>query len=569
MSSHTHPKRWIVSDPIPSDIDQLLCNYPSFFRQVLYARGITDESAAHRFLLGEADQADPYQLTGMEQAVARLEQALDDSEPIVVYGDYDVDGVTATALLTQVLRRYGAEVTSYIPHRFDEGYGLNTEAIENLAQQGAKLVVTVDCGIRSPREAERAHELGVDLIITDHHHPSEEIPTATAVICPKQPGDQYPDKNLSGVGLAYKIARALEMKRPQDQVHGDDWIDLVAIGTVADVVPLTGENRVLVRRGLNRMRMMARPGLAALCGVARVDLNRISAGDIGFMIGPRLNAAGRLDTALGSLRLLMSEDYMQAGMLAQQLDDQNRKRQEMTQTILNEAVRHVDEYGSEDILFAFSPEFSSGIIGLAASRLVDVNYRPAIVGFDDEQNGVTRASCRSIPEFHITRALDQCKDLLVRHGGHAMAAGFTVENRNRAELVERLKEIAADQLKEQDLKPVVHIDHEIPLCDLRPDFLPYLDMLQPTGQENPEAVFASRGLRVTKASTVGAEGKHLRLTVTDGKITYDAIAFRMGDRKATMPERIDLVYVFEKNEYNGRVSLQLNVRDFKESGFAD
>lgn len=569
MSSHTHPKRWIVSDPIPADIDQLLSSYPSFFRQVLYARGITDETAAHGFLLGEADQADPYQLTGMEQAVARLEQALDGSEPIVVYGDYDVDGVTATALLTQVLQRYGAEVTSYIPHRFDEGYGLNIEAIENLAQQGAKLVVTVDCGIRSPREAERARELGVDLIITDHHHPSEEIPVATAVICPKQPGDEYPDKNLSGVGLAYKIARALEMKRPQDQVHADDWIDLVAIGTVADVVPLTGENRTLVRRGLNRLRMIARPGLAALCGVARVDPNRVSAGDIGFMIGPRLNAAGRLDTALDSLRLLMSEDYMQAGMLAQQLDDQNRKRQEMTQTILNEAVRHVDEYGSEDILFAFSPEFNSGIIGLAASRLVDVNYRPAIVGFDDEQNGVTRASCRSIPEFHITRALDQCKDLLVRHGGHAMAAGFTVENQNRAELVERLKEIAADQLKEQDLKPVVHIDYEIPLCDLRPDFLPYLDMLQPTGQENPEAVFASRGLRVTKASTVGAEGKHLRLTVTDGKITYDAIAFRMGDRKATMPERIDLVYVFEKNEYNGRVSLQLNVRDFKESGLAD
>lgn len=569
MSSHTHPKRWIVSDPIPADIDPLLSSYPSFFRQVLYARGITDETAAHSFLLGEADQADPYQLTGMEQAVARLEQALDGSEPIVVYGDYDVDGVTATALLTQVLQRYGAEVTSYIPHRFDEGYGLNIEAIENLVQQGAKLVVTVDCGIRSPREAERARELGVDLIVTDHHHPSEEIPAATAVICPKQPGDEYPDKNLSGVGLAYKIARALEIKRPQDQVHADDWIDLVAIGTVADVVPLTGENRALVRRGLNRLRMIARPGLAALCGVARVDLNRVSAGDIGFMIGPRLNAAGRLDTALDSLRLLMSEDYMQAGMLAQQLDDQNRKRQEMTQTILNEAVRHVDEYGSEDILFAFSPEFNSGIIGLAASRLVDVNYRPAIVGFDDEQNGVTRASCRSIPEFHITRALDQCKDLLVRHGGHAMAAGFTVENRNRAELVERLKEIAADQLKEQDLKPVVHIDHEIPLCDLRPDFLPYLDMLQPTGQENPEAVFASRGLRVTKASTVGAEGKHLRLTVTDSKITYDAIAFRMGDRKATMPERIDLVYVFEKNEYNGRVSLQLNVRDFKESGLAD
>jgi len=443
------------------------------------------------------------------------------------------------------------------------------EALDFLAARGVKLVITVDCGIRSPREADRARELGMDLIISDHHHPSEEIPDAVAVICPKQPDDVYPDKNLAGVGLAYKIAQALEQRRPQDGVIAENWVDLVAIGTVADVVPLKGENRQLVRKGLQRARLGGRIGLTSLVNVSGLVLSQISAGDIAFGVAPRLNAGGRLDTPMDSLHLLMTDDLMQDGRLAQKLDNQNRQRQELTQSIQAEAARQVDESGVNEILCAFSPDFKPGIIGLAASRLVDTHYRPAIVGFEDVKDNVTRASCRSIPEFHITRALDTCEDILIQHGGHAMAAGFTIENRYRPELIRRLRDSAAEQFRDLDLRPELRIDHEIPLFELRPEFLRYLDMLQPTGQENSEAVFVSRNLRITKASTVGAEGKHLRLSVTDGRIVYDGIAFRQGDRKAALPERIDIAYVFERNEYNGKVSLQLNVRDFKETGLPD
>lgn len=562
-------KRWMISEPIPASIDQLLVRYPPFFRQILYSRGVQSEQEALAYLNGEADSCDPFLLTDMDALVQRLSAAIDALEPIAVYGDYDVDGVTATVLLTQVLKRYGAEVMEYIPHRFDEGYGLNIEALEQLAAQGVRLVVTVDCGIRSPREAERARELGVDLIISDHHSPGDEFPQAQAVICPKRPGDLYPDKNLSGVGLAYKIAQALELRRPEDEVSADDWLDLVALGTVADVVPLRGENRTLVRRGLQLMRTGRRPGLLSLSNVAGINYPRASAGDIAFLLGPRLNAAGRLDTAMDSLRLLMCEDIMQAGMLAQQLDNQNRQRQEITVQMQKEALQHVEEYGADALLFAFSPGFNSGIVGLVASRLVDVFYRPAIVGFEDEKNGVTRASCRSIPEFHITQALDQCSELLVRHGGHALAAGFTVTNENRPELVRRLREIANAQLDGKELRPALRADLEIPLRDLRPDFLPYLDMLQPTGQDNPEAVFVSRNLQITKTRKVGSEGQHLRLTVSDRGIVYDGIAFRQGHRADDLPARVDMMYVFERNEFNGRVSLQLNVRDFRASGTQD
>jgi len=560
-------KRWQLREPVPIDIDQALSEYPAFFRQILYSRGIQDAPAARAYLNAQVDGDDPYQLLGMQTGVDRLFWAIDHQEPIAVYGDYDVDGVSATALLTQVLERYGGQVKPYIPNRFDEGYGLNIEAIENLAAEKTQLVITVDCGIRAPAEAARAAELGIDLIISDHHHPGEQLPDAWAVICPKLPDDPYPDKDLSGVGLAYKIAQAMAHRRPAAGVNTDDWLDLVALGTVADVVPLRGENRMLVRRGLEKMRRPARTGLISLANVARVNLSQVAAGDIAFMLGPRLNAAGRIESAHDSLRLLMCDDIMEAGRLAQQLDNQNRQRQTITHQMQAEAIELAQAVGSEELFFAFSPNFMSGVVGLTASRLVDSFYRPAIVGEVGPE--VTRASCRSIPEFHITRALDECKDLLVRHGGHALAAGFTVLNENRAALIERLRGIAVRELGGLELRPVLWADLEIPLCDLKPGFLHHLDKLQPTGQDNAEAVFVSRDLKVVRYRAVGAEGQHLRLTVTDGQITYDGIAFRQGSRAKEMPQRVDVMFTYEKNEFNGRVSMQLNVRDFKSAGVPD
>lgn len=563
-------KRWIIRDVIPSAVDQELASFPAFFRQILYARGIGTVQQAMSYLEGQVERDDPFLIRDMDDTVRRLLWAIDHHESIVVYGDYDVDGVTATALLVQVLRRYGGDVKPYIPNRFDEGYGLNLEAIQMLAEQGVRLVVTVDCGIRSPREAELAEKCGVDLIISDHHHPGAELPDAYAVICPKREGDAYPDKDLSGVGLAYKIAQALALRRPEAEVCADDWADLVALGTVADVVPLQGENRSLVRRGLQMIRsrkLMNRPGLYSLANVAGVKVGLITAGDIGFMLGPRLNAAGRLNTALAALDLLMAENTDQAGLLSQTLDNQNRERQDLTRKTQEEAVRQIQSGADGDILFAFHQDYNPGIVGLVASRLVDYFYRPSVVGNID--GDMIRASCRSIPEFHITKALDECGDLLERHGGHALAAGFTVRADRVEALTARLRQIAARELSALELRPVLYADLEIPLSDLHPSILGYMDKMQPTGQGNADAIFVSRNLRVTRSRTVGTEGQHLKLTLTDGRIFYDAIAFRQGHHADGLAERLDILYQFEQNEFNGRTSLQLNIRDLKPAGTPD
>jgi single-stranded-DNA-specific exonuclease len=329
-----------------------------------------------------------------------------------------------------------------------------------------------------------------------------------------------------------------------------------------------------VRRGLELMRsrrLMNRPGLYSLANVAGVKIGKLSAGDIAFMLGPRLNAAGRLTTALDSLNLLLCEQMNEAGLLSQNLDNQNRERQEMTRRTQEDAIQMIRAKGTDAILFAFHESYNPGIVGLVASRLVETFYRPAIVGSVDGE--YTRASCRSIPEFHITEALDQCSSLLVRHGGHALAAGFTIHNDNIPALMEKLSAIATQQLAERELRPILRADQEIPLGKLRSDYvdtvLHYLDSLQPTGQGNPEAVFISRDLELVRAWTVGSEKQHLRMTVRAGSVTFDAIAFRQGYRAEEMPKQLDILYGFELNEYNGRVSLQLNVRDFRPSGMQE
>lgn len=556
-------RRWQIAPALPAEANIALVEYPYPIRQILYNRGCLDADSAERYLRAQPEMYDPFQMIGMEDAVARILSAISMGEEIVVYGDYDVDGVTATALLVQVLQQMGGKARAYIPNRFDEGYGLNNEALDVLAQEQVRLVITVDCGIRSPVEAEHARSCGMDMIITDHHHPKDEIPNTWAVICPRQEGDPYPDKNLAGVGLAFKLAQALLLRHPVEGVSAEDWLDLVALGTVADLVPLVGENRGLVRAGLRILRMGRRQGVLSLAQAAGLNPERLTAGDISFGLAPRLNAAGRLESALAAFAMLMSTDPMEAGPLAQKLDDQNRQRQKITQEIQQAAELMAAEEVSPHLIFAVHPEFNSGVVGLAASRLVEAYYRPAIVGQIGEET--TRASCRSIPIFHITKALDECADLLVRHGGHAMAAGFTVSNHQLEELRVRLQAIAERELADQELVPSLRADIELPLSEIRPSLLPYLDQLQPTGTNNPEAVFVARNLWVTNSRTVGAEKKHLKLTVTDGSITYDAIAFRQGHWQDQMPESVDLMFTFEKNNFQGREYLQLNVKDIQPS----
>jgi single-stranded-DNA-specific exonuclease len=556
-------KRWLIPPRLPPDAERAMHGYPPFLRQILYNRGYADPEAARDFLEAHTPPGtDPYLLSGMSQAVDRIRYAIQSKEPIAIYGDYDVDGVTATALLVQVPQRLGADVRGYIPNRFDEGYGLNNEALSNLSAQGIRLVITVDCGIRSLVEAEHAARLGMDMIISDHHHPAAEIPRALAVINPKLPGETYSDKDLAGVGLAYKLACALS--DPEHAAAVEDTLDLVALGTVADLAPLVGENRSLVRAGLKLLRRPRRQGMMALIGVSGLQADKIDASHIGFMLGPRLNAAGRLDTALAALDLLLTSDIAEAGSLAQQLDIYNRERQEITRQIqmAAEAMARPEDPDTL-LLFAAHPEFNPGVVGLAASRLCEQYYRPTIIA--SRGDVYTRASCRSIPEFHITNALDQCSELLEHHGGHAAAAGFTVRNDNLDLLIERLRAITADELASQDLRPILHADLELPLSELTPDVLTYLDWLQPTGYGNRPVHFVSRDLKVTRRGTVGKDNAHLKMTVTDGRITYSAIAFRQGQWLESLPSHVDLLYAFELNEYNGYVSLQLNVRDIRPS----
>jgi single-stranded-DNA-specific exonuclease len=558
-------KRWEVASPLPTEATQELSGYPPILRQILYNRGYRTHDLARLYLEAQTPPGcQPVNLLNLPKALDRINHAIKQHEKIVVYGDYDADGVTATALLELALKSLGADVKEYIPNRFDEGYGLNIEAMRLLSEQGANLIITVDCGIRSWEEADYVRSAGMDLIITDHHSPLDELPDAFAVINPKQPGDTYPEKNLAGVGLAYKLVEALSLSGQYPGLDSRDYLDLVALGTVADLVPLTGENRALVRSGLEFIRKPIRQGMMALIGVSGLTPIRINTSDISFALAPRLNASGRLESAIASLNLLTSPDPMVVGQLAQWLEIQNRDRQKIMREIQSRAEKQIiidDQVPL--LLFAADPEYNPGVVGLAASRLTEQYYRPSIIASIGEQ--YTRASCRSIPEFHITQALDQCKDLLEHHGGHAAAAGFTVRNELLPTLIDRMRNITAEQLADLDLRPKIFAETEVPLSELKPELLKYLNWLQPTGMGNPAPVFMSRGLKVTRQRTIGADGSHLKLSVTDGKITYDAIAFRQGHWLAQLPPRIDLMFTFELNEFNGQVSLQLNVKDIRES----
>jgi len=568
-------KRWQIAPLLPPEVKERLESYPEPIRQILYNRGHSSPESAEQFLNAKLPSGtDPFKLIGVNEAVTRIGKAICDGEPIAIYGDYDADGVTATALLVQAIDRLGGKVQGYIPNRFDEGYGLNNDALASLKDKGIKLVVTVDCGIRSLEEARFARKVNLDLIITDHHHPAEELPDTLAIINPKQDGDPYPEKDLAGVGLAYKLLQALITYLQQNNFpvppgfSANEFVDLVALGTVADLAPLVGENRYLVRQGLKSIRLTERQGIHSLVSIAGINPRQISAGDIGFVLGPRLNAAGRLDSALAAFELLTTLDVMQAGRLAQQLENQNRERQRIMREI--QLVAEEISFSTNPnslLLFAAHPDFNPGVVGLAASRLTEQFYRPSIVAHLGE--ATTRGSCRSIPEFHITEALDSCKELLEHHGGHAAAAGFTVRNENLFKVIDKLTTIAEERLTGVDLQPVLHADVELPLSELKPDFLNYLELLQPTGYGNPMAMFVSRNLRVKNFRLIGKEGEHLKIIVSDGQITYDAIAFQQGFWHTEMPSFVDLMYSYELNEFNGRESLQLRVRDLKAAGTQD
>ena len=565
----TQLKRWEIAPRAPDSHFDKFPDLPRLIVQILYNRGFTEVGEVNDFLAHRWLPDDPFALKGMAEAVERLSHAIINHEPIAIYGDYDADGVTATALMMQLLKALGAKAQAYIPNRFDEGYGLNNEALAELAGQGIKLVLTVDCGIRSIQEVTHGNSLGLDIIITDHHHVGDVLPPALSAINPKQQHCLYPFKELAGVGLAYKLVQALlasdklNGRRPTG-LQADDFLDLVALGTVADLAPLYGENRKLVERGLQQLNQALRPGLVALMEQAGNRSKVISAGTIGFVIGPRLNAAGRLDSALAAYRLLMAHDDLEAIHLASQLDLQNRERQALTYQSVEIARQTVLADGAQNPLYFIShPDFNPGIVGLVASRLTDEFYRPTLIAERGPEE--TKGSARSIPEFHITEALDQCADLLVRYGGHAAAAGFTLKNENVPAFQERLLDIARSSLEVSQLRPTINIDGEINLRGVRPTLVEAITALHPFGYGNPTPRFLTRDLRLKYKKVVGQDGQHLRLGLHDGRQIWNAIAFRQGywaDR-LEISQPVDVVYNLEFNEWQGERRLQLNIKDLR------
>lgn len=570
------PKRWDFLPPAPRQQFERLSHVNRLLAQILYNRGVADPDDVDAFLASRVRFDDPFHLTGVPKAVERIRTAILSGQLIVVYGDFDADGVTATALLVQTLEAMSARVHPYIPHRVDEGYGLNCDALDRIAAAGARLVITVDCGIRSPVEVAHGNRVGLDIIVTDHHAVGSELPPAIAVINPKQAADPYPFKELAGVGLAFKLAQALMLEEKRHPVAPEpmrleeaDLVDLVALGTVADLAPLLGENRSLVQRGLTELNRARRPGIQALLAEAGLRPGKVDATAIGFVLGPRLNAAGRLSTAEISYRLLTAPDPWIAAPLASELGRLNSRRQELTTEKVALARELLQPESAERFLyFVANSGFPPGVVGLVAGKLADDLYRPVLVAELGPQQ--THGSARSIPEFNITAALDECRDLLERHGGHAAAAGFTVRNERLEELQRRLEMIACQQLAGQELVPTLEVDAVVELADLDWASAELLRQLEPCGYANPQPVFASFGLEVVDQRTVGKENQHLKLAVRDpaatgpqSRVVRDGIAFRLGGWSGHLPRRVDLAYTFEINEFNGEARLQLNIKDLR------
>ncbi|MFI5240486.1 MAG: single-stranded-DNA-specific exonuclease RecJ [Candidatus Saccharimonadia bacterium] len=546
----------------------------SIFAQILANRGLTSSEQVEHFLHPkyERDQADPFLLTDMNLAVARISVAIEAGEDIVIYGDYDIDGLTASVVMLETLRAMGGRARSYIPDRFEEGYGINLAALKKLKKQGCSLVVSVDCGITSKSEIAWAMGHGLDVIVTDHHAVPTELPEAVAVVNPKRVGDKYPFKDLAGVGVAFKLICALQI---EGRAHGRDlfqsgqekWLlDLVALGTVCDVVSLTGENRVLAHYGLMVMQKTRRPGLIALAGVAEVSLAQLRAYHLGFVFGPRLNAAGRLEHAAKSLELLMTDDPKVASQVAEQLNALNRQRQSDQQRIVEEATEQAKHFSDDVILVLANKSWSHGIVGIVASKLVEKYHKPTLVM--QVLGETAKGSARSIGDYNMVESLRATEALLIRHGGHHFAAGYTLNTKDIDLLRRTLNANARAQGITTEFEAQVHYDVELE------DFT-YLDyalyellvLLEPLGSGNPKPLFKITSLTISTLRWVGQSANHAKLTLSDSvNQSFSAIFFNAKEKFPDIVEGGDYgaICQLDNNEFNGNSSLQLIIEQFSE-----
>jgi len=563
------PPRWeLAASPDYKQVEKLAqdTSLPRQIVKILISRGLDTPEAITRFLDPKlSDLKDPFEMNGMEEGINRLTQALYNNEKILIYGDYDVDGITATALLYLVLNKLGANADFYLPNRLTEGYGLSQEGIDLARQSGVTLLITVDTGITAVQEIMYARSLGIEVVVTDHHEPGMAIPEAFAIINPKQTACDYGGE-LSGVGVAYKFAQALYRRLGQDDQELYEHLDLVALGTSADIVPLVEENRILTKFGIKQIARTTKPGIKSLAFVSGLMGKEIGTGQVVFILAPRLNAIGRLGDARQAARLLATRDERLASEIARKLDSENRRRKEIDEQTLQEALAQmedtVDLQHDKAIVLA-AEGWHQGVIGIVASRLVERYHLPTVMIAISDGEG--KGSARSIPGFHLCEALKQCEDLLIRYGGHKYAAGLSIKAENIPAFRDRFRQVSGQNLSKEDTTPKLFIDLEIELKDVSDEFVKILEQFSPFGPQNMRPIFLTRNCEVVDAPYV-VGSNHLKMRLGKDGAVLDVIGFGFGHMAAELSPRgclVDVVYALEFNTYRGVTKVQMRLRDIK------
>jgi len=542
-------------------------NISPILAQLLINRGAKESVSAQKFLKVDLKNLrNPFIFSDMEKAVDRIIKAIDQGERILIYGDYDVDGVTSIALLFSVLRQFTSNIYYYIPNRFQEGYGLNEKAIDIAHKNKFTLIITVDCGISSVHEIEKASNYNIDVIVTDHHQPQKEIPAAMSIINPKY-DENYPFKELAGVGVSFKVAQALYLRLDKNQDDLRNFLDYVALGSIADSVPFIDENRILIKYGLKVLNQTQKEGLKALILESGIDYGNLNTKEINFSLAPRLNAAGRLDDPKVALELLLTDSILKSQYLAQKLNEINKCRQDIGDNILKEArefaFQQIKEVNNK-ILVLSSKNWNQGVIGIIASRLVDEFNRPAIV--ISEKDGIGKGSGRSIKGFHLYQALELCKESFIGFGGHQYAAGITIDCNKISEFTSKINEICQNFINEDDLDPELEIDAQISLNNINFNLVKDINILEPFGLGNPQPIFCSYNNIISEWRVVGDKREHIKLKIQEKDKMFEGIGFGLNKKEkqiSTEGKLADLAFNIELNKWNGIENIQLNIKDIK------
>lgn len=539
-------------------------NISELLSAILVNRNITDKKDIDVFLNPtRKDFHNPYLMPDMEQAVDRILMAIDKKEKVIIYGDYDVDGITSITVIKKFLKERGLDVGYYIPNRLDEGYGLNKEAIEKIANEGYTLIITVDCGISGIEEIKYAYEKGMEVIVTDHHEPLEELPKCVAVIDCKRKDNKYPFKNLAGCGVVFKLTQAISQKLNLDEKEYLKYLDIVCVGTISDIVPLVDENRVIAKLGLKLVEQTRNPGLKALLiasGYKEVNSNTVS-----FGIAPRINACGRMGKEEEALKLFLTENIVEAGNITDKLNKYNRERQEIEKRIFEEALSKIEKQhlDQNNVIVVGSENWHHGVIGIVASKITELYFKPSILICFEGSEG--KGSGRSIPGFDLHEALCESSEYLEKYGGHEMAVGLSLKKENFQKFADKFEEIAK-KAHTEEIESVINIDEEITLKDVNIETVESLKALEPFGEANKLPVFIYKNLKIDSIRAL-SEGKHLKLTLKDGNTIINGIGFNMGKyaEEFRISDKIDVLGVLEINSFNGRDTIQINMRDIRKS----